>query len=257
MLEGVANAGAVTRSGAHVLRPSNVHSGSIMGFLSQIERAGFTGAHAPVGIDPGGRERLRFVPGDVALPPYPEWAQSDEALQSVAALIRELHDVSEGLDTTGLTWSSEMADPEGGRVICHNDVCLENVVFRGGHVVALLDFDYAAPGRRTFDVAALARMCVPIDDDVNSARLGWQPADRPRRLRLACDAYGLHPGDRSELLDVVSASIARGREFVRRHAEAGEPGFAKMWAEMGGMERFDRRREWWEDVRARFAAALA
>jgi thiamine kinase-like enzyme len=53
-------------------------------------------------------------------------------------------------------------------VICHNDVCLENVVFRGGLAVALLDFDFAAPGRPTFDSAAFARMCVPVDDDISS-----------------------------------------------------------------------------------------
>ena len=30
-------------------------------------------------------------------------------------------------------------------MVCHNDVCLENVVFRGGAAVALLDFEFAAP----------------------------------------------------------------------------------------------------------------
>ena len=76
-----------------------------------------------------------------------------------------------------------MADPVGGEVMCHNDVCLENVVFDNGEAVALLDFDFAAPGRREFDVAAFARMCVPIDDDINAARLGWESNDRPARLR--------------------------------------------------------------------------
>lgn len=150
-----------------------------------------------------------------------------------------------------------MADAEGGPVICHNDVCLENVVFREGRAVALLDFDFAAPGRRTFDLSAFARMCVPVDDDVSATRLGWQPADRPARLRLACDAYGLGAAERTELLQLLTASIARGGEFVRRRAEAGQPGFVRMWAEMGGMERFDRRRAWWADASERFASALA
>ena len=253
---GVANAGAVIRVGSHVLRPPNEHSASIREYLSKLEASGFRGAPVPVGLETDGRERLGFIPGDVAIPPYPDWVQTDSSLASVAELIRGLHDASVGVATGDMTWSSEMADPRGGPVICHNDVCLENVVFRDGHAVALLDFDFAAPGRRTFDVAAFARMCVPIDDDVSSTKLGWHPSDRPGRLRLVCDAYGLDAEARSEVLHSLDLSIARGGEFVRRRAEAGEPGFVQMWAEFGGMERFDRRRRWWASARTSFDAAL-
>lgn len=253
---GVANAGAVIREGAHVLRPTNEHSGSILQLLSELAGAGFTSAPVPVGIEPDGRERLHFIPGDVAIPPYPEGAQADGAPASVAVLLRSLHDATERIDTTGMSWSTEMADPAGGMVVCHNDICLENVVFRDREAVALLDFDFAAPGRRTFDLAAFARMCVPVDDDVSAADLGWIPSDRPARLRLVCDAYGLDPDGRSEVLRCLDDSIARGGELVRRRAEAGDPGFVQMWSEIGGMERFDRRRRWWADRRNSFAAAL-
>lgn len=253
---GVANAGGVFRSGSDVLRPSNEHSRSILEFLSRLETVEFDAAPSPVRLEPDGRERLRFIEGEVAVPPYATWAQSDEALVSVATLIRKLHDASERVDTSDLTWSQEMADPVGGPVICHNDVCLENVVFRERRAVALLDFDFAAPGRRTHDLAAFARMCLPVDDEINAARLGWEPADRPRRLRLVCDAYGLDSSGRSDVLESLGDGIARGGEFVRRHAEAGEPGFVQMWNEMGGMERFDRRRRWWATRLPAFEAAL-
>ena len=87
---------AVVRAGDYVLRPSNKHSTSIHTFLTRIRARGFHGAPEPVSIDSDGRERLRFVPGDVPLPPYPSWAQTDEALASVAVLIRGLHDASIG-----------------------------------------------------------------------------------------------------------------------------------------------------------------
>ncbi|HEX2850412.1 MAG TPA: hypothetical protein VHN98_07655, partial [Acidimicrobiales bacterium] len=132
----------------------------------------------------------------------------------------------------------------------------ENVVFRDGQAVALLDFDFAAPGRRVFDVAAFARMCVPIDDEVSSARVGWHEADRPARLRLACDAYGLDAPGRLGVLRCVDDAIARGGEFVRRRAEAGDPGFVTMWAEIGGTGRFDRRRRWWAGARSAFHRGL-
>jgi hypothetical protein len=254
---GVANAGAVTRIGAHVLRPSNAHSASIHRFLSDLRSAGFEGAPLPVGIDPDGRERLVFIDGDVALTPYPKWVQSDSALSSITRLMRRFHAASAGFDRAGSHWSDEMADPRGGPIICHNDVCLENVVFRHGEAVGLLDFDFAAPGEPVGDLAHFARMCVPIDDDENASRLGWTEGDRPGRLRLVADAYGLSATDRHELIDFLGATIARGGIFVRRRVEAGDPNFTKMWNEMGGAERYDRRERWWNQRRDAFVQALA
>ena len=254
---GVANAGGVVRVGGHVLRPSNPHSTSIHRMLSCLAERGFTGASVPVGIDPDGRERLRFIAGDVAIPPYPTWVQSDAALGSIARLLRRMHDVSTTVPVDlDATWSREMADPLGGEVFCHNDVCLENVVFREGVAVGLLDFDFAAPGRREFDLASFARMCAPIDDDEPAARLGWMTVDRTARLRLVCDEYGLDGPGRTRLLACLDDSIARGGEFVRRHVEAGEAAFIEMWETMGGQERFDHRREWWSQARIGFEEAL-
>lgn len=254
---GVANAGAVVRVGDHVLRPSNPHSASIHRMLRALADNGFDGASVPVGIDPDARERLVFIPGEVAVPPYPAWAQSHEALGSVARLIRRLHDASTSVVIDAdATWSQEMADPVGGDVFCHNDVCLENVVFRDGVAIGLLDFDFAAPGRREFDLASFARMCVPVDEDESAARLGWTPADRAARLRLVCDEYGLDGPARTRLVDCLDEAIARGGEFVRRRVEAGEPAFIEMWESMGGQERFDRRRRWWSTARTEFERAL-
>lgn len=252
---GVANAGAVVRSGRHVLRPSNQHSATIHRLLDHVRADGFDGASEPVAIE-GDRERLVFVAGDVPTPPYPEWFRDDHALASTTRLIRRFHDASTGFDRDGATWSDELADPVEGDVICHNDVCPENIVFRDGAATALLDFDFAAPGRRSHDVAAFARMCVPIDDPVNAARLGWEPVDGPRRLRLVTDAYGLSAAMRTEVMGRLDDTIAHGGEFVLRRVEAGEQPFIEMLELMGGVERFDRRRTWWAAERSAFAAAL-
>jgi aminoglycoside phosphotransferase (APT) family kinase protein len=210
----------------------------------------------PVGIDDDGRERLGFIEGDVPVPPFPAWAQADDALASVAALLRRFHDASRSFDPAGSTWSDELADPRGGTIVCHNDVCLENVVFRGGVAVGLLDFDFAAPGRPVYDLAQFARMCIPVDDPVNGARLGFAPADAAARLRLVADAYGLDADLRLELVAILSESIERGGQFVRRRIEAGDANFIKMFNDMGGEERIVRRRRWWDVERARFVAAL-
>ncbi len=253
---GIANAGNVVRVGPHVLRPSTEHSTSVHAFLRAAQRVGFDGVPTPVGIDRDGRERLVFIDGDVPVPPYPEWSQSDTALASIARLLRKLHDASREFDPHGFGWSDSLADPAGGTFVCHNDVCPENVVFRAGIAVALLDFEFAAPGRLIYDIAHLARLCVPIEDEFDQTRLGWLPADRPTRLRLVADAYGLDRDGRSELLPAINDAIDRVENAVRRSVQAGHPKSVDMWNRTGGGERYERRRRWWILHHDEFAASL-
>lgn len=253
---GVANAGSVVREGNFVLRPSNANSAAVHAFLRELRSAGFEGASLPVELQAGGRERLIFVEGEVAVPPFPAWAQTDQTLSSIAMLMRSFHEASSGLPVIPAAWSDELADPCGGTLICHNDVCLENVVFRDGVAVALLDFDFAAPGRPLFDLAAFARMCVPIDDELSARRLGFGELDRPARLRLVADTYGLGAKDRPVLVDLLDRSMESGGSFVQRRVDSGDPNFIRMLGEMGGMERYRRRLEWWHASRETFVRAL-
>ncbi len=256
---GVGNAGAVVRSGDHVLRPAGDHAPAIHALLGHVRAQGFEGVPEVVGIEADGRERLVYVPGDVPIVPFPAWFQDDAVLASAVRLLRRYHDATVGfVAPPGATWSDEMADPAPGpdAVIGHNDVCPENVVFRDGRAVTLLDFEFAAPARRVWDVACLARMCVPLDTTEDAARTGWAPNDPFARLRVVADAYGLDGPDRVELVEVLAGQIEGGGEFVRRRIEAGEAAFAEMWALLGGQERYDRRRRWFTANHARFLAAL-
>ena len=259
LVGGVANAGAVVRVGDLVLRPANPFTPRIHRFLRELRSAGFTGASLPVGTAADGREELEFIPGDVPVTPYPDWAQTDDVLASTSELMRGFHLASAGLPVEG-EWNTEMADPgafsAGQVIVCHNDVCLENVVFRHGEAVALLDFDFAAPGRPLYDLVQFARMCVPVDDPISAGDLGWHEADKPARLRVVADAYGLSDRERLEFHSVMGTTIDRGGEFVLRRVEAGDRNFIQMWEQIGGMERFDRRRRWWDERASEFEAAL-
>jgi aminoglycoside phosphotransferase (APT) family kinase protein len=155
-----------------------------------------------------------------------------------------------------------MADPDAGStaaaelVLCHNDVCLENLVYRDRVAVGLLDFDFAAPGRRVWDLATFARMNVPIDTDDDARLLGRAgPFDAPRRLRIVADAYGLAP-DRGALLEVLAEGVRRGGEFLQRRLDEGNEAFRAMVDSTGGMAKFDRRRAWFAARRDELAAAL-
>ena len=253
---GIANVGQVVRVGQHVLRPSTAHSRSIHAFLRAVRQAGFEGVPSPVGIDEDGRERLEFIDGEVPVTPYPDWSQSDTALASIARLLRGLHEAARTFDPRGLTWDDALADPAGGTFVCHNDVELSNVVFRAGIAVGLLDFEFAAPGRPIYDLAQLARLCVPIDHDVDQARLGWRAADRPARLRLVADAYGLDEGGRTELLAAMDDALDRIEAATRRSVDTGHPQTIAMWNRTGGHEKFARRRRWWTDHHHEFVTAL-
>jgi len=256
---GVGNAGAVVRIGSHVLRPTNPHTPTLHALLAHVRNAGFDGVPEVVGIEADGRERLVFIPGDVPIPPFPAWSQADAVLASTVTLLRRFHDATVGFaPPPDASWSDELTDPTPGpdAVWCHDDVCPENVVYRDGVAVALLDVDFAAPGRRVWDVATMARMCVPIDTDEDAARLGRGGLDPVARLRVVADAYGLEEPQRHELVEVLAQHFERGGEFVRRRIEAGEPAFIAMWEATGGQARYDRRQAWFAAERPRFLAGL-
>ena len=89
------------------------------------------------------------------------------------------HDAARGSDPRDFTWDDSLADPAGGRS-CPTTTCApENVVFRDGIAVALLDFEFAAPGRPVYDVAYLARLCVPpTTTSISPASAGGPPTGR-------------------------------------------------------------------------------
>jgi hypothetical protein len=251
LLGGVANSGSVYRRGNIVVRPSSEFSESIHAYLRALRSTGFDGAPNPRSLA-GDHEEFDYIEGDVAIPPYPSWAQTDDALASVAELMRRFHDASRLVSPPFLdrNWNDAFGPwPARGTTICHFDVCMENVIFRKGHAVALIDFDFAAPGDPVDDLVSFARMCVPVDDDVRLDQLGWAPIDVGRRLRVVIDAYGLDISERSTIIDRLDDSIRRAEIFVRTRVERGEPNFVAMWESFGGNERFRRRRQWFDEHR--------
>ena len=73
---------------------------------------------------------------------------------------------------------------------------------------------------------------------------------------MVVDAYELKLEDRADLLEMLDRLVARSGEWVLTKVKAGDPNFMKMWNEHGGMERHDRRRQWWAADRSRVEAAL-
>lgn len=225
LLGGTANRGLVVRVGDTVRRPVRPTSPAIHALLRHLAAVGFAGAPRFLGVDADGREMLSFVEGQAITPPYPAWALTDTALASVAALLRSYHEAVSTFDPTPYDWPPSPPAPfGGGGPVLHNDPNLDNVVFRAGRAVALIDFDLASPGPRVWDVAAAARLWAPLrlDADVHDSRRGQVL----RRFRLFADAYGLTPAERSRLVEAVVANHDWLYDVVRDGAENGHPGFA-------------------------------
>ncbi|MBE8477547.1 phosphotransferase [Streptomyces justiciae] len=257
LVGGMVNVGAVVRHGALVERPAPRTARALHAHLLALRAQGFDAAPKPIRLSDDGREQLSFVPGDVPLPPFPRWAMTEAALRSVGSLLRRLHDASAAIAVdVSAEWPRSLSDPEGGTMLCHNDVCPENVVFRDGQATALIDFDLAAPGRPVWDVAMTARYWVPMLDATSAA--GFYPAglDTPARLRVLADGYGLSPQERAELPGVIEQATASCRAFVADRVAHGDPGYVQALSERGGWRRWDRIQEWLVAQREVFTAAL-
>jgi aminoglycoside phosphotransferase (APT) family kinase protein len=95
-----------------------------------------------------------------------------------------------------------------------------------GEPRAIIDFDTAGPGSRIWDVAYAVYRFVPLTSDEHSRTLGQpRPAERGRRLRLFCDAYGLE--QRHELLENVERRLEVLCAFMTSSAASGDVSYKK------------------------------
>lgn len=224
------NTSSVWRRGATIRRSTGPWTPAVHGLLRHLEAGGFEGAPRVLGLDEQGREVLTYLEGEVpAYPTAPElW--SDGVLEELARLLRRLHDATVGLDLPDGRWREGAAAREGGEVVCHNDVAHYNTVFRAGRPVALIDWDFAAPGPRAWDVAYAAYRFVPLSPDQRAVRLGAVlPVDRPGRLRRFCDAYGLV--ERAGLVDTILRRVQAVCDLIVGQAAKGDPFFRRHLAE--------------------------
>jgi hypothetical protein len=250
-------AAGVVRVGDTVRRPAGGSSPAVRRLLVHLESVGFDAAPRFLGTDEKGRDVLSFVPGDVPLPPYPSWALTDAALSELGGLLRRFHEATATFDASSVAgWSNAWADPLGGPVVCHNDTFPENVVFRDGHVVALIDFAEAAPGRPFWDVAIAAQEWAPLH--APGARLHHPDhLDGVRRTALLAHAYGIEADGAAELVDVVAQERVQQLEHVRGLAAAGAEPWATLWRDTDGEARARADDRWLREQRPALIDAIA
>jgi hypothetical protein len=242
LLGGYTNAGLVSRVGDTVRRPMRPSSPAVHALLLHLERVGFDGAPRLLGVDERGREVLSYIEGEAAIAPYQPWALTDDALVSVAQLLRRYHDAVASFDPAGLPWHRPPV-PRRFRdgLVTHNDPNLDNVIFVGDRAVALVDFDLAAPGSAVWDVACAARLWAPLRAEADVA-----PELRGRaleRLAVFVDAYGLPARHGTRLVEALLCTHVWCYGIVYSEVRRGHETFGRVWAD-GGRGRALRGRRW-------------
>lgn len=232
------NVNHIVRIADTVRRPTGYWSTRIHELLQHLEKQGFGGAPRFLGTDEAGREIVSYIAGDVPGNAYPElepYMWSEGTLRGMARLLRGYHDATEGfVPSTEGQWQLSYADAGAHEVICHNDAALYNVVFQNEAPAALIDFDMAGPGPRMWDIAYSLYTSVPLasfaPDYSTGTTAAYQPdlhaADRRRRIRLFCDAYGMPVP--AELQKWIIERLTAMCDTLKNGAAGGNPAFQKM-----------------------------
>jgi hypothetical protein len=238
---GTANRGLVFRAGAKVRRPLAPRSAATHALLAHLAAVGFDGAPQVLAAD-ATTETLTYIDGWAAVPPLPGDVLTDQALVSVAELLRRYHQAVASFEPAGYQWPRRIPARFTTRLVSHNDVHPANLIFRNGSAAALIDFDLAGPGSVSWDLASAARHWSPLYDerDVADSRQG----QALRRFRLLLDAYGLPRAQRLEVAEAILPNHDWSCAIITDAAAVGHLGFIDCWNTIGDV--MIRARSWCE-----------
>lgn len=227
---------SAVRVGDTVRRRTGPWSPTVHQLLGHLEAVGFP-APRFLGIDEEGREVLSFVPGKtVGEPPWPQWMWDDGILRQMGRQLRRYHEAVAAFEPPAdAAWRFAQGRPRQGQVICHNDIAPQNMVFRGGRIIAFLDWDWA--GLPEWDLAHAAWLGVPLLTPEAGERQqlpSTSPDFQARRLHLLCEAYGLD-GD-VDIIDVIAARIQTSIHRISAHRRT-DPALAALTPFVPGMKR--------------------
>lgn len=218
---------AVLRVGDTVRRPTGAWTNGVHALLRHLEDKRFEGSPRVLGLDDDGREILTFIPGDVIYPDNVQLVMTDEGLITVARVIRSFHEaVSDFPLGDEFAWSDRGSDGHlGGELLCHNDLAPWNLVHTPDRRWVFIDWDLAAPGPRSWDLAWALLTFIPLmpGDEMDHSMVA-------HRLALFRDAYGAGLIE-TDVIDVAIARCTREADVIATLGRKDEPPYNRLLAE--------------------------
>jgi len=210
------NSNQVKRQGHTVIRQQGAWSPFVHQLLKFLADNGFTEAPQLLDTTPT-TETLTYIEGEVGNDPLQPSMLSDTIVVEAAQLLRKFHDLTQNFTVPADAKFFLPIDTQvEHEVVCHNDFAPYNCVYKEGHIIGIIDFDTASPGSRGWDIAYAVYRFVPLMTDAHCIEMGWQtPPERPARLKLFCDAYGLE--NREALIETVIQRIESLLNFMREN----------------------------------------
>lgn len=250
---GLGSANRVWRVGDTIRRSRWPWSDTTAALLGHLESREYPYSPRYLGIDGLGRDVLSLLPGQPMVT-----LRGDDQLRQVATLLRELHDATaDFVPPADAIWQVEPVPATSGGRIIHRDVAAWNLLETGDVFTGLTDWDLAGPGRLIEDFAYLAWHFTPLHPELmGDGSAGPSVADRPRRLRLLADSYGLTSDERAGLLSEIAAMEVRQAARIADGALAGERISLRLWRNGRFTENIGRSLTWLAEHRASLDSAL-
>jgi hypothetical protein len=217
----------VVKIGETVHRPTGHWTPGVHAVLGHLEARGYGGAPRVRGVDDHGREILTYVPGSVVWPDRFALVEDDAHLAQVAAVIRGYHDlVADFAAADTFSWSDRGADPSGSsEIVCHNDLAPWNLVHGSDGNWTFIDWDVAAPGRRSWDLSWALLSFVPLMPDTSLTEV-----ETLHRIATFRKAYGASLLSR-DVLTVAVERCEHEAERIDRLGAVGEQPYAQLLAD--------------------------
>lgn len=210
----------VLRVGDTIHRTSGPWTRQVHRLLNHLRSQGNMEVPAPLGFDARGMEIQTCLPGTPGVT-LTDNLRDDQVLVQAAHLLRRMHDATVGIASRWLNgWQCPLREPV--EVICHGDFAPYNCLFEENRLTGVIDFDYAHPGPRLWDISYAVYRFAPLTAPSNPEHFG-SIAEQARRARLFCGAYGLN--DRSNLCTAVIARVSGMAAMLRDGAAKGDARF--------------------------------
>ncbi|MGZ0710914.1 phosphotransferase (plasmid) [Coraliomargarita sp. W4R53] len=179
------NMQTVVRVDDTVRRVAGEWTPAVHKLLNVLAAAKVDEAPKVLGIDDQSREVLTFIDGSALADAAPDVLWAESILTAAAKLLRRMHDASVPLvSDKDAIWRSKRREP--AEVICHNDFAPYNLIVQEDVLSGVIDFDFASPGSRLWDLAYLAYRIIPFAEDA----AGADGLNRSQRLAKLIAAYG-------------------------------------------------------------------